>query len=63
MADRNVDRKLSHYVCGWCGSKNYHLKTESRTIPCPECGWYHGEKKYNDVPSEIKIDLANPTIT
>jgi len=63
MADRKEDRKLRFYTCGWCGSKIRFTKQEKPPIPCPACGWYHKERKYNDVPTEIKISLNNPSGT
>lgn len=63
MADRKEDRKWIFYVCGWCSTKVLYAKNEEPIVPCPACGWHHKAKKYNDVPSEIKIDLANPSIT
>jgi DNA-directed RNA polymerase subunit RPC12/RpoP len=64
MADNKIERQYIYYVCGWCRSKIYYTKDAEPTTPCPECGWNHTDKlRYNDVPSEIKIDLNNPTIT
>ena len=64
MADRKDDRKQIFYTCGWCKTSIFYKKTEQKPKPCPECGWWHAdEHQYDDVPSEIKMDLNDPTIT
>ena len=60
MTDRNSDRKYAWYICGQCGYEVYHLKSEPRPNPCPECGWEHETKNKYNIPSEVKLDLANP---
>lgn len=57
-ADLKELRKYTFYVCGQCGDKQYHLVNEEPEIPCPDCGWYHKERKKYDVPGEIRVDLS-----
>jgi len=59
MSDRKEDRKLLSYKCGWCKDDILYAKDETPPNPCPNCGWTHLERKYDDVPSEIKLDLNN----
>ena len=54
----NKDDEQSFYICGWCRTKIFHLKTEEPVVPCPECGWSHKERKYDDVPAKIKMDIS-----
>ena len=58
--DRNIDRKLLYYICGWCKDKITYSKGEEKPNPCPNCGWCHTDKlQYDGVPSDIKLDLTN----
>ena len=60
MSDRNIDRKLLYYICGRCKGHITYSKGEEKPNPCPDCGWGHTDKlKYDDVPSDIKLDLTN----
>jgi len=55
---RVVENLQSFYICGQCNTKIFHLQSEEPDIPCPECGWAHGARKKDDIPSTIKIDLT-----
>lgn len=59
MSDRNEDRKLLFYTCGWCKDEIPYKKDEEKPNPCPNCGWTHLELDYNDVPSEVRLNLNN----
>ena len=57
MAERTSLDEQAYYVCGQCGDKQWYLKTDEPTIPCPDCGWWHKDRKLDSVPSEIRLDL------
>ena len=59
MSDRRSDRKLLFYTCGWCKDQIEYTRGTEKPNPCPNCGWTHLERKYEDVPLEIKLDLNN----
>jgi DNA-directed RNA polymerase subunit RPC12/RpoP len=59
MGERTSLDKQAFYICGQCGDKQHYLITENPPIPCPDCGWYHQDKKKNDVPAEYKLDLTS----
>lgn len=52
------DDEQSFYICGWCKTKVFHLKSEEPTIPCPGCGYVHKDRDINDVPAKIKMDIS-----
>lgn len=58
MSDYKQDLQGT-YTCGRCKTPIFYLLTEGKKsqIPCPDCGYKHGERPYEDVPSKIKIDL------
>ena len=58
MADRKEERKLTYYICGWCRDEIHHQVGTEPPIPCPNCGWMHLTRRYDDVPSEVKIDIS-----
>lgn len=59
MAERKDDI-YGWYTCGRCKTPIEYLMNEGKKsqIPCPDCGYYGGEKDFEDVPSEVKIDLT-----
>lgn len=58
MTERRSVDKQTFYICGQCGDKQWHLRSESPPVPCPDCGWWHkADLKYN-VPDTIKLDLS-----
>ena len=48
------------YICGRCGAEMFYLLSAGKAsaIPCDDCGFYGGDKPYDTLPSEIKIDLT-----
>lgn len=58
MPDRKSTREQTYYECGQCLDKIWYLKSEDPPIPCPDCGWWHKDKRKDDIPSEIKLDLT-----
>lgn len=55
--NRSVD-KQTFYICGQCGDKQWYLATEQPPVPCPDCGWHHKDRKKNNLPSDIRLDLS-----
>ena len=55
--------QYNFYICGRCGGKIPYLKRKGLPSVCPECGYGHGERSVNDVPSVIKLNLRNLTLT
>ena len=54
-----VDEDLQgYYICGQCETKIFHLLSDEPTIPCPECGWNHKDRKKYIIPPKIKLDLS-----
>jgi ribosomal protein L37E len=49
--------QYNSYVCGKCGGKILYLKRKGLPSVCPECGYGHGERGVNDVPSVVKLNL------
>ncbi len=56
---RVSENKLLFYVCGRCDTKIWHGKDEEPQIPCPDCGYYHKDRDYHDIPSEIKVNFSD----
>ena len=56
MYNKN-DRRYSFYTCGRCKGSIPYVKTKPNV--CPECGYGHGSRDVNDVPSEVKLNLMN----
>ena len=54
---KTQDDVQNYYICGQCKDKQRYLVGEDKPIPCPDCGWQHGDRKKYDVPDEIRIDL------
>ena len=48
------------YICGRCKMPIFYLLSEGKDsqIPCPECDYYGGEKPYDILPAEIRLDLT-----
>lgn len=59
MPDLKTKRKYVTYTCGRCKGKIPFLKTEGSPEVCPECGYGHGTRDVNDVPSILKLRLRN----
>jgi DNA-directed RNA polymerase subunit RPC12/RpoP len=57
-AERIYLNKQTHYICGWCKDKQWHLVNEEPVIPCPDCGWIHKNRLRYELPTEIKLDLS-----
>jgi len=53
------DRQETGYICGQCHLEQSYLVSEQPPNPCPSCGWTHLTRRPDDVPSEIKIRLAD----
>lgn len=60
MPDLQSKDECGYYTCGKCRGKIRYLMTDGMPDTCPECGYGHGMRSVNDIPSEIKIDLNNP---
>jgi len=59
MPDLRIKNRYSFYVCGRCGGKIPYLKRKGLPSVCPECGYGHGERGVNDVPSLVKLNLSH----
>ena len=57
MASDKKSRKWLFYKCGWCGDDINYAQGTPKPNPCPNCGWTHLERSYNDVPSEVRVSL------
>jgi len=51
------ERKWRYYLCGQCHTPIEYLKSEDKPIPCPDCGWKHGERDKRDIPQGIKYPI------
>lgn len=58
MAGTTKDDEQRFWICGQCKTKIFHLKSEEPQSECPECGWKHGVRRKDDIPSKIKLDLT-----
>ena len=47
------------YRCGRCKGEIMYLPGNKPEV-CPECGYGHGTRNVNDVPSEVRLDLNDP---
>ena len=56
----NRDDLQGTYICGQCKTPIFFLLSEGKesAIPCPDCGYAHGERDYKQLPAEIKLDLT-----
>jgi ribosomal protein L37E len=57
MPDLKSKDRLNFYICGRCSGKIPYLKHKGLPSVCPECGYGHGERGVNDVPSVVKLNL------
>jgi ribosomal protein L37E len=57
VPDLRIKNKYSFYTCGRCGGEIPFLKRKGPPSVCPECGYGHGERGVNDVPSLLKLNL------
>lgn len=57
MPSLKSERKCAYYVCGRCKGNIRFLKSEGRPDICPQCGYGHGLRDVNDVPSEVRLNL------
>mgnify|MGYP001408363655 CR=1 FL=1 len=57
MPELKSKRRYSFYICGKCDGKIPYLKHEGKPSVCPECGYGHGERGVNNVPSVVKLNL------
>jgi rubrerythrin len=55
-----AEAKLAFYRCGKCKGNIRYVVSDGKPDTCPECGYGHGTRPVNDVPSEVRIDLNNP---
>ncbi|MDD5355080.1 MAG: hypothetical protein PHY56_00860 [Candidatus Omnitrophica bacterium] len=53
------DRKFSFYTCGRCKGRIPFQKLKGKPKVCPECGYGHGERDVNDVPSDLRLNLRS----
>lgn len=51
--------KENRYFCGRCRHEIAYSQDDEPTIPCPECGYQHKDRRDTDVPAEFKLDLNN----
>jgi DNA-directed RNA polymerase subunit RPC12/RpoP len=59
-AQRIYINKQTYYICGWCKDKQWYLINEEKPpIPCPDCGWMHKNRLRYELPTEIKLNLAD----
>lgn len=59
MAELKSERKVGFYTCGRCRGEIRFLLTEGRPDVCTECGYGHGTRDVNDVPSEVRLNLGS----
>ena len=57
MSENRNESIEQFYVCGRCGLEQEYLPGETRPETCRDCAWPHFEKRPDDIPSEIKLDL------
>jgi hypothetical protein len=57
MPDLQSKDEQDTYTCGKCRGKILYLRTDGRPDKCPECGYGHGTRRVNDVPSVVKLNL------
>lgn len=55
MTQLKTERKVVFYTCGKCKGSIRYLPSKGKPKVCPECGYGHGERGVNDVPSEVKL--------
>jgi hypothetical protein len=53
------ERQYSFYTCGRCRGKILFPKSKGKPNICPECGYGHGERNVNDVPTDLRLNLRN----
>ena len=57
MPDLRSKDRWSFYTCGKCKTRVPFLSHKGRPKVCPECGYGHGERDVNDVPSTVRLNL------
>ena len=53
--DDDIERS---YRCGQCDTDIEYLANEEPTVPCPDCGWWHKDRKKDSVPEVVRLDLT-----
>ena len=59
MAQLKSERQVKFYHCGRCGGNIRYLPSDGKPDVCTQCGWGHGERRVDDIPSEIKFNLGS----
>ncbi len=59
MPDLKSKRKYSFYTCGRCKGSIPFEKSKGKPKVCPECGYGHGTRDVNDIPSTLRLNLRN----
>lgn len=59
MTSLKGDRKVAFYRCGRCKGDIRYLKSKGRPDVCTQCGYGHGTRDVNDIPSEVRLGLRN----
>ena len=59
LARLKTERKMAYYRCGRCTGNIRYLPSDGKPDVCPQCGYGHGERRVNDIPSELKLNLSN----
>ena len=59
MTELKSERQCSFYICGRCKGNIRFLKKDGRPDVCPQCGYGHGTRDVNDIPSDLKLNLNN----
>lgn len=57
MPDLRSRDRGAFYICGKCKGKIFYEIARGRPRICPECGYGHGERPVNDIPSTVRLNL------
>jgi hypothetical protein len=59
MTSLKSERRMTFYRCGRCKGDIRFLQSKGRPKTCPECGYGHGTRDVNNIPSEVRLNLRN----
>jgi ribosomal protein L37E len=57
MTSLREERRMTVYTCGRCKGEILYQASKGKPKVCPECGYGHGTRDVNDIPSEVRVNL------
>jgi len=51
------DDQQNYYICGRCRTQQFYLSSDEPNPVCDVCGYEGLGNRYEDVPTEVKLDI------